>query len=372
MSKRDYYEVLEVSRDVNDTDLKKAYRKLALKYHPDRNPDDPEAEEKLKEINEAYAVLSDSQRRARYDRFGHEGMGEMGGFGGFDFGNVGDIFQEIFGSMFGGGFRGQRGPVRGQDLMMEELLTFEEAALGSEKKIEVPYHVSCEECDGSGAAPGTKPEVCSVCRGTGEMRVQQGFFTMVRTCSSCGGEGRVIPKPCTVCKGSGQQMEEVEVEVNIPPGAYEGLRIRLRGKGEPSLSGGPPGDLYILIRVKEHPLFERDGDDVVCEIPVSFTQAALGCSVDVPTLHGLTAMKIPAGTQPGTIFRLKKKGVPKLNGPGTGDQKVRVVIEVPRTLTQKQRELLEQFDELSENSEDATPKRYGFLEKVKRFFNMEE
>lgn len=372
MSKRDYYEVLGVSKDVDEAALKKAYRKLALKYHPDRNPDNPEAEEKLKEINEAYAVLSDPQRRSRYDRFGHEGMGEMSGFG-FDFNNVGDLFQDIFGSIFGGGgFRGQRGPARGQDLMMEELLTFEEAALGTEKKVNVPYHVSCESCEGSGAESGSKPEVCSVCRGHGEMRSQQGFFTMVRTCSNCGGSGQVIAKPCKSCKGSGQQEEEVEVEVHIPPGSYEGLRIRLRGKGEPSSSGGPPGDLYILIRVQEHPLFERDGDDVVCEIPVSFTQAALGCQVDVPTLHGLTSMKIPAGTQPGTIFRLKKKGIPKLNSSSIGDQKVRVMVEVPKTLTPKQRELLEQLDELSENSQDATPKRYGFLEKVKRFFHLEE
>lgn len=369
MSKRDYYEVLGVSQDVDAAGLKKAYRKLAMQYHPDRNPDDAEAEEKLKELNEAFAVLSDSQRRARYDRFGHEGMGDMGGFGGIDFG---DLFQDLFGSIFGDSFRGQRGPSRGQDLLMEKELTFEEVALGSEKTLEVPHQVPCDTCDGSGAAPGTSPDTCSVCHGQGEVRMQQGFFTMVRTCRSCGGSGQVIPNPCGDCHGSGVQEEISEVEVNIPPGSYEGLRIRLRGKGEPSPNGGPPGDLYILVRVQEHPLFEREGDDVICELPISFTQAALGCRMEVPTIHGMTSMKIPEGTQPGTVFRLKKKGVPRLNGPGIGDQKVRVMVEVPRTLTREQREVLEQFDELFEESKDCTPKRHSFLEKVKRFFQMEE
>lgn len=370
MSKRDYYEVLGVSQDVDASSLKKAYRKLALKYHPDRNPDDDQAEEKLKEINEAFAVLSDSQRRARYDRYGHEGMGDLGGFGGF--GNMNDLFQDLFGSIFGDAFRGSRGPARGQDLLMEEELTFEEAALGTEKTLEVPYHISCETCEGSGAEEGSKPEVCSVCRGNGEVRMQQGFFTMVRTCSNCSGSGQVIPNPCLSCKGSGLQEEISEVEVNIPPGAYEGLRIRLRGKGELSPNGGPPGDLYILVRVEEHPLFERDGDNVICEIPISFTQAAMGCRIDVPTIHGMTSMKVPAGTQPGTVFRLKKKGIPRLNGPGIGDQKVRVMVEVPRSLTKEQRELLEKFEELSGDSKDCNPKRHSFLEKVKGFFQMEE
>ncbi len=369
MSKRDYYEVLGVPKDVDDAALKKAYRKQALKYHPDRNPDDPDAEEKLKEINEAFAILSDSQRRARYDRFGHEGMGDMGNFGGFD---LGDLFGDLFGSIFGDSFRGQRGPARGQDLLMEELLTFEEAALGTEKVLDVPIHIPCDTCEGSGAEPGTKPEVCPVCRGNGEVRMQQGFFTMVRTCSNCSGSGQVIASPCKTCKGSGQQEEMTEVEVNIPPGSYDGLRIRLRGKGEPSTSGGPPGDLYILIRVDEHPLFDRDGDNVICEIPISFGQAALGCKVDVPTIHGMTSMKVPAGTQPGTVFRLKKKGIPRLNGPGIGDQKVRFMVEVPKSLNREQRELIEKFEELSENSKDCTPKRHGFLEKVKSFFHIEE
>lgn len=372
MSKRDYYEVLGVSRNVSESELKKAYRKMAMQYHPDRNQGDKEAEEKLKEINEAFAVLADSQRRSRYDQFGHEGVGSINGFNGFDFGNFGDIFQDLFGSIFGDPFHSQRrGPTRGQDLLMEQLVEFEEAALGTKKTINVPHQIECDVCHGSRTAEGSKPERCPACKGQGEIRTQQGFFTMLRTCGECQGEGQVIKKPCKNCRGRGQIESMSEIEVTIPAGSYDGLRIRVRGKGQRSSNGGSPGDLYVLVRVKEHPLFQRDGDNVICEIPISFTQAALGAKIDVPTIHGMNSMKIPAGTQPGKIFSLRDKGIPRLNRYGNGDQLVQIVVEIPTALTNEQRELLEKFEEISNGTDSSNPRRRSFLEKVKEFFQGE-
>lgn len=368
-TKADYYEVLGVSRDASEVELKKAYRKKALEFHPDRNPDNTEAEEKLKEINEAFAVLSDADKRARYDRYGHDGLSDMGGmdFGGF---GINDIFSEVFGSIFGGDGRGRRrsrGPVRGQDIMFELELTFEELALGTDKTIQVPSVVFCDSCDGSGAAAGSSPVTCSTCHGHGEVRVQQGFFTMVRSCTDCEGKGTVIKDPCKDCDGTGRIEDESEIEVTIPAGADEGMRLRVRGKGELP-KGGVPGDLFLLLQVKEHPIFEREGDDVICEIPISFPQATLGTQLEVPTLHGLISMKIPSGTQSGTIFRLRGKGVPRLNRHGTGDQLVRIVVEVPTKICAEQRKLLEQFEELSE-SLDCSPARKGFLDSIKSLFS---
>jgi len=370
-TKADYYEVLGVSREASESELKKAYRKKALEFHPDRNPDNEEAEEKLKEINEAFAVLSDPNRRSRYDRFGHEGLGDMGGFGDFGFASgINDIFNEVFSSIFGDarGRRRSRGPTRGQDILSEVELTFEEVALGTDKTIEVPSLVSCEECDGSGAAEGSGPVTCEACGGRGEVRVQQGFFTMVRACGQCSGAGEVIEDPCKTCRGAGRTEETAEIEISVPAGADEGMRIRVRGKGEQPKGGGIPGDLFLLIRVKEHPIFDRDGDDVICEIPISFPQAALGDTLDVPTLHGVISMKIPPGTQSSTIFRLKGKGIPKLNRYGTGDQLVRVIVEVPTSLNSEQRELLGRFEEISTELE-STPARQGFLDKLKSIFS---
>ncbi|MBU50439.1 MAG: molecular chaperone DnaJ [Deltaproteobacteria bacterium] len=366
MSKRDYYEVLGVEKSADGAEIKKAYRKKALEYHPDRNQGNPEAEEKLKEINEAFAVLSDDERREKYDRFGHEGLSGMGGF---DFSGMGinDLFNEFFGSVFGGGMGGQS--ARGRDIVIEAPVAFEEAAFGVEKTLEVPRHVACDTCDGSGAAAGSKPTTCSVCHGRGEIRIQQGFFTLARTCSNCHGSGQIIENPCEDCGGDGLLEETSEVVVDIPAGSYSGLKIRMRGKGEESPAGGPSGDLYVVIRVEDHDIFEREEDHVICEIPISFTQAALGARIDVPTLDGIITMKIPAGTQSETIFRLKRKGFPRLQRHGRGDQLVKVQVEVPTKLSKRQRELLEEFEEESSgSSESSTPARHGFLEKLKHLF----
>jgi molecular chaperone DnaJ len=370
-SKRDYYEVLGVERGADEKTLKSAYRKLALKHHPDKNPGDKEAEEKFKEASEAYAVLSDADKRATYDRFGHQGLGAQGvdPFAGFGFGNAGfgDFFNEVFGEFFGGG-RGRRGQgSRGADLRYNLSLRFEEAAFGTTKEIHFPRQERCDTCDGSGARPGTGPTVCRACGGAGEVRLTQGFFTVARPCTSCSGRGQVIQDPCKACGGRGVVDREHTTTIEIPPGVDEGNRIRHPGEGEPGQHGGPPGDLYVVLHVEPHPLFVRDDVDVICELPLSISQAALGARLDVPTLDGKVELKIPEGTQTGKVFRLRGKGIPVLQRQGRGDQLVRVVVETPTNLCDEQRRLLERFAELA--GENCEPRSKGFFDKVRELFD---
>jgi molecular chaperone DnaJ len=363
--KRDYYEVLGVERSATDEDLKKAYRKLAVKYHPDKNPGDKAAEERFKEIGEAYQVLCDAERRAAYDRFGHAAF-EQGGVGGFDFGaGFEDILGDLFGDFFGTG-RGRGGRTRarrGQDLQYQLEVVFEEAAHGCEKTLSIPRLMPCGTCSGSGAKPGTRATTCQQCRGSGQIRFQQGFFAIAKTCGTCNGQGTVIASPCTDCSGSGSRRRTHTLNVRIPAGVDTGSRLKLRGEGEAGGNGGPAGDLYVLLRVAEHPIFVRDGVDVVCEVPVSIAQAALGTEIDIPTLDGARKLKVPAGTQSGHLFRLRGHGVPDLNGYGRGDQVVRLTVETPRKLSARQRELLEEFARIS--GEEVHPMAKSFLEKVK-------
>jgi molecular chaperone DnaJ len=365
VEKRDYYEVLGVSRDATDQDLKSAYRKLAHQYHPDKNQGDKEAEERFKEASEAYEVLSDPDRRSRYDRFGHtngQNPFEGFGFGGAGAATINDIFGDIFGEMFGGGRR-SRGRSRGSDLRYHLELSFEEAAFGTAARIQIPRPKRCETCKGSGAKPGTSPRTCPTCGGAGELRLTQGFFSVARTCHHCGGAGRVIGNKCETCSGAGMTREEATVEVKVPPGVDTGTRLKLSGEGEPPLiPGSEPGDLYVVIQVREHPIFKREDTEILCEMPLSFTQAALGAAIDVPTLDGPMRLKIPGGTQSGKVFRLRGKGVPALNGSGRGDQHVRVVVETPAHLTREQRELLERFAALS--GEETNPRSRSFWGKV--------
>jgi len=366
--KRDYYEVLGVGREADADSLKKAYRKLALKHHPDKNPGDKSAEEAFKECNEAYAVLSDPERRSMYDRFGHAAFeqGGPGGMGGFDFGGgfediIGDLFGDFFGT--GRGRGGRARPRRGQDLQYSLELTFEESARGVEKTLSIPRLVKCDTCGGDGCAPGKKPTTCQHCNGSGQLRFQQGFFSIAKTCGSCNGQGSIITDPCTTCRGNGAERRTRSVNAKIPGGVDTGSRLKLRGEGELGGMGGPPGDLYVLIEVGEHPIFVRDGIDVVCDVPVSFTQAALGTELRVPTLEGEAKVKVPAGTQSGHQLRLRGRGVPDLQGYGRGDQVVRIVIETPRKLSARQRELLEEFARIS--GEEVHPLSKSFLDKVK-------
>jgi molecular chaperone DnaJ len=366
--KRDYYEILGVSRTASDDELKKAYRKLALRYHPDRNPDDRrEAEERFKEISEAYQVLCDAERRSLYDRFGHAAFEQGAGPGaGFDFSaGFEDIIGDLFGDFFGTGrTRGGRGRARrGQDLRYELEVTFEEAAFGCEKTISVPRMSACETCGGRGAKPGTSPRACPQCRGSGQVRFQQGFFSIAKTCGHCNGQGSVIANPCTACGGSGAQRGVHQLSIKIPSGVDNGSRLKLRGEGESGPNAATPGDLYVVLHVRDHPLFVREGTDVVCEVPLSFAQAALGAEIDVPTLEGAAKVKIPAGTQSGQAFRLKGRGIADINGYGRGDEIVRIVVETPRKLSSRQRELLEEFARIS--GEEVHPLSKSFLEKVK-------
>jgi len=364
MPRRDFYEVLEVSRDASDEDIKRAYRKMALKFHPDRNPGDKEAEERFKECSAAYQILSDAEKRVQYDRFGaaaFEGLG--GGSGGFE-----DIFSGIFGDLFGQtrGARGRSRARRGDDLRYNLDLGFEEAAFGSEKTITVPRLASCDTCDGQGAKPGTKPKTCSGCRGSGQVRFQQGFFSIAKTCGQCSGQGSVIGDPCATCQGQGVVRHTQNLSVKIPAGVDTGSRLKLRGEGEAGAGGGPSGDLYVIIRVREHALFRREDSDVICDIPLSFPQAALGTVIEVPTIEGKHKMRIPPGTQSGALFRLKGKGIADLRGYGRGDHVVQVVVETPRKLTKRQQELLEEFAKSS--GQDVHPMSRGFLDKVKEMF----
>ncbi len=351
MSKRDYYEVLGVDKDASDQAIKSAYRKLALQYHPDRNPGDTAAEEKFKEAAEAYAVLADEQKRGLYDRFGHAGVGSAAGGGpGFDasvfadfgdiLGGLGDIFG--FGDLFGGARR-RGGPQRGTDLRYDLEISFEESARGTETSIQIPREETCETCEGSGAAEGSSPETCIQCRGQGQVRFQQGFFTVARTCPQCRGAGRVISKPCLACRGAGRIGRDRKLGVKLPAGIATGQRMRLSGEGEHGASGGPPGDLYVVVHVQEHPFYQRDGDDLHCEVPMTFPILALGGETEIPTLDGHQSLDIPAGTQPGARFRLKGEGMPNVAGRGKGDLYVTVSVAVPRQLTREQRTAVEEL-----------------------------
>jgi molecular chaperone DnaJ len=351
VSKRDYYEVLGVSKSVSNGELKSAYRKLALKHHPDRNPGDKTAEEKFKEAAEAYAVLADSEKRALYDRFGHAGVSSAAGGGaGFDpsiFSEFGD-FSDILGSMFGfgdlfGGPRRRGGPQRGADLRYDLEIAFEESAKTTETTIQIPRLETCDTCGGSGAAAGSAPTTCSQCRGQGQVRFQQGFFTVARTCPRCGGVGRVIPKPCQACQGEGRVTRERKITVKIPAGIADGQQLRLHGEGESGVAGGPRGNLYVVVHVQEHEFFRREGNNLYCEVPVNFTTLAIGGDIEVPTLDGTESLSIPEATQTGTTFRVRGKGMPELGGRGRGDILVTVQARTPKKLSKEQRQLLEQL-----------------------------
>ncbi|HPE04398.1 MAG TPA: molecular chaperone DnaJ [Thauera sp.] len=372
MSKRDYYEVLGVNRDAGDDEIKKAYRKLAMKYHPDRNPDNKEAEEKFKEAKEAYEMLSDPQKKAAYDRYGHAGvdpsMGAGPGAQGFD--GFADAFGDIFGDLFGGGGRGGRSNVyRGADLRYNLEITLEEAARGAEKTIRIPTVEECGTCHGSGAKPGTHPKPCPTCQGHGQVRVQQGFFSIQQTCPKCHGSGKIIPDPCRDCGGAGRTKKQKTLEVKIPAGIDDGMRLRHAGHGEPGLNGGPPGDLYVEIHIRKHAVFERDHDDLHCEMPISITTAALGGEIEIPTLEGMARLKIPAETQSGKVFRLRGKGIKNVRSHVHGDLMCHVVVETPVNLTERQRELLREFEEISSgNATRHNPKAQGWMDKVRDFF----
>ena len=371
-TKRDYYELLGVSRDATAEDLKKAYRKLAMQYHPDRNPGDKGAEQKFKEINEAYDVLKDDQKRAAYDQYGHAAFegGRGGGAGaGFDFTSFSDIFDDLFGEFMGGRAGGGRSSAnRGSDLRYNLEITLEDCFKGKAAKIRVPTSVSCEACDGSGAEAGAQPIACPTCKGHGKIRAQQGFFTIERSCPTCGGMGRVIEKPCKVCGGAGRVHKEKTLAVDIPPGVDEGNRIRLAGEGEAGIRGGAPGDLYVFLTVKPHRLFRREGQHLHCRVPVSMITATLGGVIEVPTLDGGKArVTIPEGTQTGKQFRLRGKGMPSLQqsgfGAGYGDLYIQVMVETPVRLNKRQRELLEEFAQIE--NEESSPESSGFFAKVK-------
>jgi molecular chaperone DnaJ len=372
--KRDYYEVLGVTRAANEQEIKSAYRKLALQYHPDRNPGNPQAEEKFKEVTEAYAVLVDSEKRSMYDRFGHAGVSGAGagGFSGFDpsvFQDFSDIFGEFFGfgDLFGGGGGRRRTRAqRGADLREDITLEFDEAVFGTETKVTVRRHEVCEDCRGSGAAAGKAPVSCRACGGRGQVRYQQGFFSISRTCPTCQGTGSVITDPCAQCKGEGRVLRERTVDAKVPAGVEDGTRIRFAGLGEAGAFGGPAGDLYVVLHVKEHSFLEREGNDLRCVIPISFTQAALGTEIVVPTLEGDHKLKIPEGTQSGNTFRIRNKGVPVLNGRGKGDLFVEVRVQTPAKLTKRQRELLLELDGTSRV--DNKPQARSLLGKVKDIF----
>lgn len=383
-TRRDYYEVLGVERNTPTEELKKAYRKLAVQFHPDKNPGDKKAEDRFKELSEAYEVLSDPQKRQMYDQFGHAAgagnAGGPGGQGGFDFqgfggGSINDIFGDIFGDLFGGAAGGARartgrrrtGGRPGDDLRTSIDITFEEAAFGTEKIITVPKTVRCDTCEGSGAKPGTQPEGCAQCGGRGEVSFQQGFFAITRPCPRCNGSGQTIPHPCSNCQGTGQSKKRSQIAVKIPAGVDTGQRLKLTGEGEAGERGGPSGDLYVVMNILPHDFFTRDEFDVICEVPVTFVHAALGAEIEVPTLEGKVKIKIPSGTQPNKILRLKGKGLARLGSYGRGDQLVRIIVEVPSKLTTEQKDLLKRFEE-SGGEAAAHPLHHSFFEKVKNLF----
>lgn len=369
MTKRDYYEVLSVTKTANGDEIKRSYRKLAMQYHPDRNPGDAEAEAKFKEAAEAYDVLSDQDKKARYDRYGHAGLsdGPGGGPAGFgDINSIFDLFGDIFGSNFGGGGGGRSRRPSGQDLQVDLEIDLAEAAKGTSKPLEFNRAEICGECSGSRAKKGSKPVRCSRCQGRGVVISKQGFFQVQTTCPSCGGQGSTISDPCDTCDGQGMVMGKRKLQISIPPGVDSGSRIRLQGEGEVTEPGGPRGDLYCRLRVKPHPIFQRDGTELLCEVPVAFSQAALGAELEVPTLNGPTQLTLPRGTNHGDIFRIRGQGMPDIRGKGTGDLLVRAKIEVPKKLTKRQEELLRELAELDQKH--VSPERKGFLDRVKDWF----
>ncbi|MGB6053925.1 MAG: molecular chaperone DnaJ [Burkholderiaceae bacterium] len=373
MAKRDFYEVLGVGKNASDDEIKKAYRKLAMKYHPDRNPDSKGAEEKFKEAKEAYEMLSDPQKKEAYDRYGHAGVDPNMGGGGFGAGGAGgfaDAFGDIFGDIFGGG-RGRGGPqvYRGADLRYNLDITLEQAAHGFDTTIRVPSWDNCDTCHGSGAKPGTSPVTCTTCGGHGQVRMQQGFFSIQQTCPKCHGSGKMIPDPCVTCGGAGRIKRNKTLEVKIPAGIDDGMRIRSSGNGEPGLNNGPAGDLYVEIHIKPHPVFQREGDDLHCEMPISFARAALGGEIEVPTLNGKASFTIPEGTQSGKIFRLRGKGIKGVRSGYAGDLFCHVAVETPVKLTEQQKELLREFERsTTEGGSRHSPQSKSWKDKVKEFF----
>jgi len=374
MAKRDFYEILGVAKGASEDEIKKSYRKLAMKYHPDRNPDNKEAEEKFKEVKEAYEMLTNPEKREAYDRYGHAGVDPNSGMGGGGFGGggFGDAFGDIFGDIFGGG-RGGRGGgpqvYRGADLRYNLEITLEQAAHGFDTTIRVPSWDKCDTCHGSGAKPGTQPVTCTTCAGHGQVRMQQGFFSIQQTCPKCHGSGKIIPEPCAACGGAGRIKRNKTLEVKIPAGIDNGMRIRSSGNGEPGTNGGPPGDLYVEIHIKQHAVFQREGDDLHCEMPISFSKAALGGEIEVPTLTGKVSFTVPEGTQTGKTFRLKGKGIKNVRSGYAGDLFCHVAVETPVKLTDKQKELLREFDRLTvEGGAKHSPQSKGWMDKVKDFF----
>jgi molecular chaperone DnaJ len=381
MAKRDYYTTLGVNRDASEEDIKKAYRKLAMKHHPDRNPEDKASEEKFKEAKEAYEVLSDTRKRAAYDQFGHAGVNPSAGFGaagarGFGgqegFGGFADAFGDIFGEIFGGqaGGRGRGGGVyRGADLRYNLELSLEEVARGTEAKIRIPTLEPCETCHGSGAKPGTQPKTCPSCQGQGQVRVSQGFFSIQQTCPQCHGTGKIIPEPCATCSGAGRIKKHKTLSVKIPEGVDQDDRIRLSGEGEAGLNGGPPGDLYVVVSLKPHPVFQRENSDLHCEMPISFAIAALGGEIEIPTLDGHANIRIPAETQSGQVFRLRNKGIKAVRSSVHGDLYCHVAIETPVKLTGRQKELLREFESIiGEDPARHNPRAKNWLDRVREFF----
>ncbi len=368
-NKQDYYDVLGVSRDVDEAGLKKAYRRHAMKYHPDRNQGNASAEEKFKEIKEAYDILSDNQKRAAYDQFGHSGVDtSAAGHGGFSGAGFGDIFGDVFGDIFGGGQGGRTN--RGVDLRYNLELSLEQAVFGTTVKIHVPKMVACDTCNGSGAKKGSTPQNCSTCGGVGQVRMQQGFFSVQQTCPQCRGAGKIITDPCSTCRGQGRVKDTKTISVKVPEGVDNGDRIRLTGEGEVAEHNGPPGDLYVHVAVKEHPIFAREDTDLYCEVPISFTVAALGGELEVPTLNGKVKLKIPTETQSGKLFRLRSKGVRSVRSSTKGDLLCRVIVETPVKLDSKQKELLKEFEQsIFNRGNKNSPQAHSWMNGVKRFFD---
>jgi molecular chaperone DnaJ len=374
MSKKDLYEVLGVNRDASDEEIKKAYKKLAMKHHPDRNPDNPKAETMFKEAKEAYEILSEPEKRSAYDRYGHAGVDpSMAGGAGGAGPNFADAFGDIFGDIFGGGAgrSRQNGPYRGADLRYNLEIGLEEAARGTETRIQVPAMESCETCKGSGAKAGTQPITCTTCNGQGQVRMQQGFFSIQQTCARCHGSGKMITSPCSPCSGSGRIRRNKTLSVKIPAGIDEGDRIRLNGEGEAGSPGAPRGDLYVVIQIRNHPVFQRQNNDLHCEMPISFTTAALGGEIDIPTLDGHAKLKIPSETQSGQVFRLRGKGIKALRSSGHGDLMCHVILETPVKLTDRQKELLREFDSINMKDGSQNPRAKSWMDKVKAFFAAE-
>lgn len=368
MAKRDYYEVLGVKRDASADEIKKAYRKLAMKHHPDRNPDDKAAEEKFKEAKAAYEILTDADKRAAYDQYGFAGVDASAAGGAEGFGGFADAFSDIFGDIFGGA-RGRSNVYRGADLRYDLEITLEDAARGTQTRIRIPTMEPCEACHGSGARKGTEPKTCPTCGGAGQVRIQQGFFSIQQTCPRCHGSGRFIADPCPTCRGSGRVKQHKTLSVNIPAGIDDGDRIRLAGEGEHGVGGGPPGDLYVQLHIKAHPVFQRDHDDLHCEMPISITAAALGGEIEIPTLDGAARIRVPAETQSGKVFRLRGKGIRGVRSHVAGDLHCHVVVETPVDLTERQKELLREFDELSRSDAGRhNPRAKSWMDKVREFF----